>query len=104
MREMERQTLQAERKKAAEAAAATEQTQLAAPNVSEAAATESPVISPVEESVAHSSDAPSGADTETASVADSHDRPTIPGNPPDPVPELTPTSQNTTPDDEPRAP
>src|SRR5713101_8258012 len=28
-------------------------------------------------------------------------RPTIPGNPPDPVPELTPTSQNTTPDDEP---
>ena len=73
MREMERQTLQAERKKAAEAAAATEQTQLAAPNVSEAAATESPVISPVAESVAHSSDAPSGTDTETASVADSHD-------------------------------
>jgi len=78
MREMERQTLQAERKKAAEAAAAsaatTEQTQLAAPNVSEPAATESPVISPVAESVAHSSDAHSGTDSETASVADSHDQ------------------------------
>jgi len=77
MREMERQTLQAERRKAAEAAAAsaaaTEQTQPAAPNVSEPAVTESPVISPVAESVAHSSEAPSGADTETASVADSHD-------------------------------
>ena len=76
MREMERQTLQAERKKAAEAAAAsaaaTEQTQLAAGDVSEPAATESPVISPVTESVAHS-DAPSGTDAETASVADSQD-------------------------------
>src|SRR3977135_4461641 len=55
MREMERQTLQAERKKAAEAAAAsaalTEQTQLAAPDISEPPAAESPVISPVEESV-----------------------------------------------------
>ena len=76
MREMERQTLQAERKKAAEAAAAsaatTEQTQLAAGDVSEPAATESPVISPVTESVAHS-DASSGTDAETASVADSQD-------------------------------
>jgi TatA/E family protein of Tat protein translocase len=77
MREMERQTLQAERRKAAEAAAAsaatTEQAQLAAGDVSEPAATESPVISPVAESVAHSSDAPSGTDAETASVADSQD-------------------------------
>jgi TatA/E family protein of Tat protein translocase len=76
MREMERQTLQAERKKAAEAAAATaaaEQAQIPAPTASEISATESPVISPVEESLARSSDAPSGTDTETAAVADSPD-------------------------------
>jgi TatA/E family protein of Tat protein translocase len=76
MREMERQTLQAERKKAAEAAAATaaaEQAQIPAPTASEISATESPVISPVEESLARSSDAPSGTDTETSAVADSHD-------------------------------
>jgi TatA/E family protein of Tat protein translocase len=79
MREMERQTLQAERKKAAEAAAASavaaEQAQLPAPPVSEPPGTESPVISPVEESVPRSSEASSGADTETATVADSHESP-----------------------------
>jgi Tat protein translocase TatB subunit len=77
MREMERQTLQAERKKAAEAAAAAaaaEQAPLPAP-ISETPATESPVVSPVEESVARSSNVPSGTDTENASVADSHDTP-----------------------------
>jgi len=77
MREMERQTLQAERKKAAEAVAAsvpsTEQAQLDAPAVSEPAAAESPVISPVEESVARSSDAPSGTDTETSAAVESHE-------------------------------
>jgi sec-independent protein translocase protein TatB len=77
MREMERQTLQAERKKAAEAAAASaasaEQAQFAA--ISEPPATESPVILPVEESVARSSDAPSGTDTETASAGESHETP-----------------------------
>ena len=77
MREMERQTLQAERKKVAEAAAASadaaEQAQIPAPTDSEPPAAESLVISPVEESVARSSDAPSGTDTETASVADLRD-------------------------------
>src|SRR6266404_1724348 len=58
MREMERQTLQA---------------QLDAPAVSEPAAAESPVISPVEESVARSSDAPSGTDTETSAAVESHE-------------------------------
>src|SRR3979490_3042493 len=60
MREMERQTLQAERKKAAEAAAAgaaAEQAQITSPTASETPATESPVLSPVGESVARSSDA-----------------------------------------------
>jgi sec-independent protein translocase protein TatB len=79
MREMERQTLQAERKKAAEAAAASavasEQALLPAPPVSDPQGTESPVISPVEESVPRSSDASSGADAETAAVADSHESP-----------------------------
>ena len=79
MREMERQTLQAERKKVAEAAAAsaasTEQAQRAAPVASEPPATESPVILPVEESVARSSDTPSGTDTETASAVESHETP-----------------------------
>jgi len=79
MREMERQTLQAERKKAAEAAAtsavSTEQNPLAAPVPSEPPATESPVILPVEESVARSSDAPSSTDTETASAVESHETP-----------------------------
>jgi len=79
MREMERQTLQAERKKAAEAAAAsavaTEQAQLEAPAVSEPPATESPVILPVEESVVRSSDAPSGTDAETSSAVESHETP-----------------------------
>jgi sec-independent protein translocase protein TatB len=79
MREMERQTVQAERKKAAEAAAASaasaEQAQLEAPAVSEPPATESPVISSGEESVARSSDAPSGTDTETASAVESQETP-----------------------------
>src|SRR5882672_4195766 len=76
MREMERQTLQAERKKTAEAAAAsaasTEQAQLVARAASEPPATESPVISPVEESVARSSaeeasvSVPGGASEERA--------------------------------------
>jgi sec-independent protein translocase protein TatB len=76
MREMERQTLQAERKKAAEAAAASAvPAQSPAPTVSEDPATESPVVSPVEDSVARSPDPPSGTDTETAAVADSHETP-----------------------------
>ena len=79
MREMERQTLQAERKKVAEAAAASaasvEPVQSPAPNASEDAARESPLVSPVEEAVARSSDPPSGTDTETADAADSHEIP-----------------------------
>jgi len=79
MREMERQTLQAERKKTAEAAAAsaasTEQAHLVARAASEPPVTESPVISPVEESVARSSDAPSGTDTEASPAAESHETP-----------------------------
>ena len=79
MREMERQTLQAERKKVAEAAAASagaaEQAQIPAPTDSEPPAAESLVISPVEESVARSSDAPSGTDTETASAVESRETP-----------------------------
>jgi sec-independent protein translocase protein TatB len=68
MREMERQTLQAERKKSAEAAAAS-----AAGSADPA--TESPVVSPLEESVARSSGQPSGTVTETGDVADSHETP-----------------------------
>ena len=75
MREMERQTLQAERKKAAEVAAASAASTETDP--SPAPATEAPVVSPVEESVARSSGAPSdsGSDTETSAVADSHETP-----------------------------
>jgi sec-independent protein translocase protein TatB len=79
MREMERQTLQAERKKAAEAAAASaasaEPAQSPVPTVSDGPAAESPVVSPVEESVARTPDPPSGTDTETTAVADSHETP-----------------------------
>jgi sec-independent protein translocase protein TatB len=88
MREMERQTLQVERKKAAEAvASAGEPAQpatLATPSgtetpsadsQSDTRATEAPVISPVEESVPHSAEEPSETKTETAAVPDSHDVP-----------------------------
>ena len=79
MREMERQTLQAERKKVAEAAAASaasaEPAQFPAPIVLEPPVTELPVISPVEESLPRSSDPSSGTDTETGAVADSHESP-----------------------------
>lgn len=83
MREMERQTLQAERKKAAEAAAASAaepshpaavstpagtDTQLADASV-ETRATEAPVISPVAESVPRSSDEPAESKTEAAVAA-----------------------------------
>ena len=73
MREMERQTLQAERKKAAEVAAASAASTETDP--SPAPATEAPVVSPVEESVARTSDPPSGSDTENAAVADSQEAP-----------------------------
>jgi sec-independent protein translocase protein TatB len=79
MREMERQTLQAERKKVAEAAAASaaaaEPAQFPAPTVSEPPLTELPVISPVDESLPRSSDSTSGTDTETDAVSDSHESP-----------------------------
>ena len=88
MREMERQTLQAERKKTAEAAAssaaAAEPALLSAPSgtetpsdasPAEAHASEAPVISPVAESVARSSEEPSESKTETAVATDSHDIP-----------------------------
>lgn len=76
MREMERQTLQAERKKVAEAAAASaaaEPAQFPAPTVSEPPLTELPVISPVEESLPRSSDSSSERDNETGAVPDSHE-------------------------------
>jgi TatA/E family protein of Tat protein translocase len=87
MREMERQTLQAERKKAAEAVASGDPAQtatLATPAGAETpstgsetalVATEVPQISPVAESVPHSSEAASEGKTETAAVSDSHDIP-----------------------------
>jgi Tat protein translocase TatB subunit len=87
MREMERQTLQTERKKAAEAVAASpvaEPAQLTAPSgtetpladsQSDTRAAEGPVISQVVESVPHSSEEPSETKAETASVPDSHDVP-----------------------------
>ena len=87
MREMERHTLQAERKKAAEAVAAsavTEPAQLAAPSgaetpladsQSDTPVAEGPVISPVVESVAHSSEEPSEIKAETASAPESRDVP-----------------------------
>jgi TatA/E family protein of Tat protein translocase len=87
MREMERQTLQAERKKAAEAVASGDPAQpatLATPAGAETpstgsetalVATEVPQISPVAESVPHSSEAASEGRTETAPASDSHDIP-----------------------------
>jgi TatA/E family protein of Tat protein translocase len=85
MREMERHTLQTERKKAAEAVSASavaEPAQVAAPSgtetpladsQSDARAAEGPVVSPVVESVPHSSEEPSETKAETASVPDSRD-------------------------------
>jgi sec-independent protein translocase protein TatB len=89
MREMERQTLQAARKKAAEdAASASEQpTQpatLATPSGTQTPSTDSqagtnaseaPLLSPVAESVPRSSDDHSESTTETAAVSDSPDVP-----------------------------
>ena len=87
MREMERQTLQAERKKAAEAVASGDPATPGAPPApagteSPAASSEiapgsmeSPVISPVAESVPHSPGASADTKPETAIVADSHDTP-----------------------------
>jgi sec-independent protein translocase protein TatB len=89
MREMERQTLQVERKKAAEAVAsgAAEPAQPAtlgtpsgaktplADSQSDTRAAEGPVISPVVESVPHSSEEPSETKAETASVPASSDVP-----------------------------
>jgi TatA/E family protein of Tat protein translocase len=83
MREMERQTLQSERKKAAEAVAAGDPAQpatLATPGGADTLATdspsdprtsESPLLAPVAESVPRSSE----AHAETASTSDSHDVP-----------------------------
>ena len=87
MREMERQTLQAERKKAAEAVASGDPAQpatLATPAGAETpstgsetalVATEPPAISPVAESVPHSSEASANTESETALVSDQHDNP-----------------------------
>jgi sec-independent protein translocase protein TatB len=87
MREMERQTLQAERKKAAEAVASGDPATpaaLAAPVGTETpaaglevapASVESPVISPVAESVPHSPEASADTKAEGAIVSDSHDIP-----------------------------
>ncbi len=91
MREMERQALQAERKKAAEAAtasAATVETSppaitegptvAAAPSSEtqvESSATQDPVISPVAESVPRSSEEPAEANTEAAAVTNSQETP-----------------------------
>jgi sec-independent protein translocase protein TatB len=84
MREMERQTLQAERKKAAEAVASGDPATPAAlpapemPSTSSEttlAGTDAPIISPVSESVPHSSEAATEGKTETAAVSDSHDVP-----------------------------
>ena len=90
-REMERQALQAERKKAAEAAtasAATVETSppaitegptvAAAPSSEtqvESSATQDPVISPVAESVPRSSEEPAEANTEAAAVTNSQETP-----------------------------
>lgn len=89
MREMERSTLQAERKKAAEAvaAAAVEPAQpatLATQSGTETSstdsqtdtrATEAIVVSPIAESVPHVPEEPSESKSETAAVSDSHDLP-----------------------------
>lgn len=90
MRDMERQALQAERKKAAEAVAASaaaEPSPSLAPAGSadaetpssevhaEARATEDPVISPVVESVPRSSEGPAETKTEAAAVPNSQETP-----------------------------
>jgi sec-independent protein translocase protein TatB len=88
MREMERQALQAERKKAAEVAAASaadtsQPAALAAPEGTESApseaadtsAVEGPVISPVAESIPRSSVDPAETSAETAGVTNSQDPP-----------------------------
>src|ERR1700719_2297320 len=88
MREMERQALQAERKKAAEAAAASGGAEpspsatIASPAETEATsdgtardamANEGPMISPVAESVPRSSEGPAERNGETAAVTNSQD-------------------------------
>jgi sec-independent protein translocase protein TatB len=91
MREMERQALQAERKKAAEAAAASAAaTQTSPPAVAdgstdaevpsnlaqvETRASETPVISPVTESVPRSSEDPDEARTESATITSPQEPP-----------------------------
>ena len=87
MREMERQTLQAARKKAAEAVASGDPGQpatLATPSGAETSseqppadtrATEAPLISSVAESVPRAPEEPSESKTETAAVSDSRDVP-----------------------------
>jgi sec-independent protein translocase protein TatB len=84
MREMDRQNLQAARKKAAEAVASGDPATpaaLPAPETPSAsaettvAATDAPIISPVSESVPHSSQVPAEGKTEVANVSDSHDVP-----------------------------
>jgi sec-independent protein translocase protein TatB len=87
MREMERQALQAERKKAAETAAASAAAAETAPSPASAGsastealpneaqaeprATEDPVIAPVAESVPRSAEELSGTDTEAGAVTNS---------------------------------
>jgi sec-independent protein translocase protein TatB len=87
MRDLERQALLTERKKAAEAAAAAQPSQpatLATPAGTETptseaqpepGATEAPVISPVAESIPHSSEAAPELKADPAVVTDSHDVP-----------------------------
>jgi len=91
MREMERQALQAERKKTAEAAASSAAAAETVPSPSgagssgtealpneaqaEPRATEDPVIAPVAESVPRSSEEPAEANTETAAVTNSQETP-----------------------------
>jgi sec-independent protein translocase protein TatB len=91
MREMERQALQVERKKAAEAAAASAPTVETSPpaitdasTVTTAPASEAPlesgatqglVISPVAESVPHSPEEPAETNTEASAVANSQETP-----------------------------
>ena len=84
MREMERQTLQSERKKAAEAVASGDPATpavLPAPETPSTssettlAATDAPIVSPVAESVPHSSEVAAEGKTEAATVSDPHDVP-----------------------------
>jgi sec-independent protein translocase protein TatB len=90
MRDLERQALLAERKKAAEAAATaasappSQPATLATPTgtetppsdaPSEAGTTEAPVVNPVAEAIPHSSEEPAKLDAEPAVVTDSQDIP-----------------------------